>query len=142
MCRVRRAAGRRPDRAGRRERSVLRAGHMVAPNPAPPRPATPVPPSSRSTVVPIRPKPPAFVAPVIIEEDIVDYLVRASVEQRWRILSRVALATAGEPAPESALDACRPTVVPPAPAPGAAAAAAPAPAPDRASATPPPLPTS
>lgn len=33
----------------------------------------------------------------MIEEDVVDYLVRASLEQRWRILSRVAIATREEP---------------------------------------------
>jgi len=52
----------------------------------------------------MRPKPPAFPSlssmtrPAIIEEDIVEYLVRASLEQRWRILSRVAVATRDEPA--------------------------------------------
>jgi hypothetical protein len=56
-------------------------------------------------VVPIRPKPPAFASglphPVVIEEDIVEYLVKAPVEQRWRILSRVALATRDEPVQSS-----------------------------------------
>jgi hypothetical protein len=48
--------------------------------------------------VPIRPKAPAFTSlPVILEEDVVQYLAMASSEQRWRILSRVALATHNQP---------------------------------------------
>ena len=78
---------------------------MAASNPIPPRPGTPVPPASSANVVPIRPKPPTFpplsaaARPIIIEEDIVEYLVKASVEQRWKILSRVAMATIDEPVP-------------------------------------------
>jgi hypothetical protein len=68
------------------------------------------PPAPTASVVPIRPKPPAFASalpgPVVIEEDIVDYLIKAPIEQRWRILARVALATRDEPVPSS---------VPPAP---------------------------
>jgi hypothetical protein len=73
-----------------------------------PRPIgrTPPPPAPTASVVPIRPKPPAFASalphPVVIEEDIVEYLVKAPVEQRWRILSRVALATRDEPVTSSA----------------------------------------
>jgi hypothetical protein len=62
-------------------------------------------------IVPIRPTPSAFPqAPAsvrgVIEEDVIAYLVRASVEQRWKILMRVAEITAAEapalaPAPES-----------------------------------------
>lgn len=78
---------------------------MAASNPIPPRPGTPVPPAPSANVVPIRPKPPTFpplsavARPIIIEEDIVEYLVKASVEQRWKILSRVAMATIDEPVP-------------------------------------------
>jgi hypothetical protein len=86
---------------------------MAVSNPLPSR-ATPLPPPSRTTVVPLRPKPPTFPAvsavtrPIIIEEDVVEYLVKASLEQRWKILSRVAAATAvattaatEEPAPSA-----------------------------------------
>jgi hypothetical protein len=85
----------------------------------PPRPETPVPPRSSDVVVPIRPKPSAFARPIIIEEDVVEYLVRASVEQRWRILSRAAMATHEEPAPASAPPPSteRSTTMPPAPFP-------------------------
>ena len=92
---------------------------MAVPRVTPPRPDTIVPPvASNDVVVPIRPKPPAspvisnVMRPVIIEEDVIEYLVRAPVEQRWRILSRVALATHDELAPASAAP---PPGVPPAP---------------------------
>lgn len=87
------------------------SGTMVAPNLSPPRPATPPPPASTlppapsSTVVPIRPKPPLFTPtagiarPVIIEEDVVQYLAKAPLEQRWRILSRAAMLTSDEGTP-------------------------------------------
>ena len=79
----------------------------------------------------IRPTPPAFSQPPawvrgVIEEDVIAYLVRASVEQRWKILMRVAEVTAAEgppPVPESGpvlpptkLAAVEPEVIaPPAP---------------------------
>jgi hypothetical protein len=87
-------------------------GAMVAPRMNPPRHDTPAPPPSSDVVVPLRPKPPAYPAvssptrPVIIEQDVIDYLVKVPLEQRWRILSRVAMATASEehvpPPPASA----------------------------------------
>jgi GAF domain-containing protein len=57
-------------------------------------------------VVAIRPKPLAFgaVGPVIIEEDVVEYLAKASPEQRWRILSRVALETIDEITPSKPIE--------------------------------------
>jgi len=100
---------------------------MVAPNITPPHSSSTVPPSSAS-VVPIRPKPPAFPAisnvsrPVIIEQDVVDYLVKAPIEQRWRILSKVAMATADETASALASSA------PPPPASDRPSTAAPPPA--------------
>lgn len=117
---------------------------MAMPHMTPPRPDSPVPPaSSGDVVVPIRPKPPAFPAvsaparPVIIEADVVDYLVKAPLEQRWRILQRVAMATWGdEPAPASA--------APPPPnvaAPPPVVATPPPPVAERQSATPPPVST-
>jgi hypothetical protein len=80
---------------------------MAAPHMSPPRTDTPVPPASGDVVVPLRPKPPAYPAispvarPVIIEQDVIDYLVKVPLDQRWRILSRVAMATYDEPAPAS-----------------------------------------
>ncbi|HTQ43560.1 MAG TPA: hypothetical protein VMI75_12440, partial [Polyangiaceae bacterium] len=76
----------------------------------PPRHDSPVPPApSSDVVVPLRPKPPAYPAistptrPVIIEQDVIDYLVKVPLEQRWRILSRVAIETLhDEPTPASA----------------------------------------
>jgi hypothetical protein len=95
---------------------------MVARNPTPPPPH---PPTASANVVPIRPKPPAFpqlsvmARPVIIEEDVVEYLVKAPLERRWRILSRVAMATMDEPAPVAASPVAppppQPTVPPPPP---------------------------
>jgi hypothetical protein len=91
---------------------------MAAPKKPPPRVRNSAPPSSAprpilgtappppASVVPIRPRPPAFSSglprPVIIEEDVVDYLAKASVDQRWRILSKVAVATRDEPPASSA----------------------------------------
>jgi hypothetical protein len=83
---------------------------MVAPRMNPPRHDSPVSPApSSDVVVPLRPKPPAYPAvstpnrPVIIEQDVIDYLVRVPLEQRWRILSRVAITTLhDEPMPASA----------------------------------------
>ena len=61
----------------------------------------------------IRPKPPAFqtasiTKPVIIEADVVEYLVKASAEQRWRILAQVAIATADEGSPDRVTPAMPP----------------------------------
>ena len=85
------------------ERTLPCSVGMAVPRSTPPRPEPPVRPTSGDVVVPIRPKPPAppvvsgVMRPVVSEEDVIDFLAKASVEQRWRILARVALATHDEP---------------------------------------------
>lgn len=130
---------------------------MAAPKMPQPRSSTPRPPStaprpvpktasftSSASVVAIRPRPPAFPSglarPVVIEEDVVEYLAKASLEQRWRILSRVALATRDEvPASDSRLQPPSTTPLPPSTrTDSVASAAVPSSMPPSASAAPPP----